>query len=154
MALFFCFIPLSKIGADTVSSNPGIEIDLPDDDTLADLNASADDAQNAVDDITDASDDAIDKALGDDSTDYKLGADKTPLYVYTSYLDTDNKIKVTVNMAVQAVFMSQSKNIALQNGLMTCFLKSMLLKIMEKLCLHLVRLFMNHYSIQQIPRFG
>ena len=104
VALFFCFIPLSKIGADTVSSNPGIEIDLPDDDTLADLNASADDAQNAVDDITDASDDAIDKALGDDSTDYKLGADKTPLYVYTSYLDTDNKIKVTVNMAVQAVF--------------------------------------------------
>lgn len=92
VALFFCFIPFSKVGADTSSGSiPGI--DLPDQNTLDDLNNSADDAQNAVDDITDASDDAINKELGDDSTNYELGDDKTPLYVYTSYLDTDNKCK-------------------------------------------------------------
>ena len=103
VALFFCFILLSKVGADTSSGSiPGI--DLPDQNTLDDLNNSADDAQNAVDDIKDASDDAINKELGDDSTNYELGDDKTPLYVYTSYLDTDNKIKVTVNMGVQGVF--------------------------------------------------
>ncbi len=103
VALFFCFIPFSKVGADTSSGSiPGI--DLPDQNTLDDLNNSADDAQKAVDDITDASDEAINKELGDDSTNYELGDDKTPLYVYTSYLDTDNKIKVTVNMGVQGVF--------------------------------------------------
>ena len=47
MALFFCFIPFSKVGADTSSGSiPGI--DLPDQNTLDDLNNSADDEQNAV----------------------------------------------------------------------------------------------------------
>ena len=37
VALFFCFIPLSKVGADTSSGSiPGI--DLPDQNTLDDLN--------------------------------------------------------------------------------------------------------------------
>lgn len=104
MALFFCFIPFAKFGADTVSSTPGIEIDLPDQDTLDGLDDAAQDAQDSIDDFTDAADDTAKAIIEGDTTDYIVGDSKTPLYAYTSYLDTKNKIKVTVNMGAQGIF--------------------------------------------------
>lgn len=100
MALFFCFIPLARVGADTTSSAPGIDINQ---DTLDDLNDEANDAQQSIDDITDSAGQTANKEIGKSDHNYGVG-DKKPLYIYTSYLDTDNKIKVTVNMGVQGLF--------------------------------------------------
>ncbi|QDK70147.1 hypothetical protein [Lactococcus protaetiae] len=119
MALFFCLFPMVSVSAEDSTSMPGISI--PDQGTLDDLNNAAQEAQDSIDNLTGAVDDKVSAATGDYSTDYIVGDAGTPLYAYTSYIDTGNPLKSGINTAAQGYFMLPNKNIVLRNGLMGYF---------------------------------